>query len=302
LHDLVQQVSLNANEIANSSQQIRTGNVDLSIRTETQASTLEETAASMEEFTTSIKQTASNTKMASKAAHDAISRAETGRNIVDDAIVRMSEIHSSAIKIAEITNIIDSIAFQTNILALNAAIEAARAGEHGRGFAVVAAEVRALAQRSGASAKDIKQLIEKAVDSVENGKMLVGRAGIAMHEIVESNREVLGTVEEITRATSEQAIGVEQVNLAIIQMEEATQQNAALVEQSAAAADSMLEQAEGLTALVAKFKLRDEGDNSFDQRANAENSVDILDRVKLRSATAGLPRRIGASASRPAHR
>ena len=280
LHDLVGKVATNAYEIANSAQQIRMGNMDLSARTETQASTLEETASSMEQFTSSIRETANNTKLASKAAREAIERAESGSQIVAESIRRMGDIRTSAEKISEITSIIDSIAFQTNILALNAAIEAARAGEHGRGFAVVAAEVRALAHRSGSSAKDIKQLIEKAVHNVEMGTTLVGKAGVAMDGIVQSNREVLNTVEEITRAADEQATGVEQVNLAIIQMEEATQQNAALVEESAAAADSMRDQAEGLTALVAKFKLDRQSDS---HNATAQQSDDGVTVVEVRT-------------------
>ena len=258
LHDLVANVSVNAHEISTSARQISAGNADLSSRTESQASSLEETASSMEEFTSSIRQTANNTQLASKAARGAIERAENGRKIVADASDRMIEIHASSRKITEITNIIDSIAFQTNILALNAAVEAARAGEQGRGFAVVASEVRALALRSGASAKDIKQLIEDTVANVEIGKELVVNAGVAMDGIVQSNREVLTTVEEINLAATEQAIGVEQVNKAIVQMEEVTQQNAALVEQSAAAADSMHDQAQGLLELVSRFKLNDE--------------------------------------------
>ena len=255
LHDIVSEVAIKSSGIATASAQISIGSADLSSRTEQQASTLEETASSMEEFTTSIQQTALNTKSASQSARLAIENAEAGRSIVVNAGQRMTDIHTSAKRITEITNIIDSIAFQTNILALNAAVEAARAGEQGRGFAVVAAEVRALAQRSAASAKDIKRLIEETAESIEAGTMLVRNAETAMDKIVSSNQDVLHTVNDISNAANEQAVGVDQVNKAIMQLEGVTQQNAALVEESAAASESMRDQAEQLRELVSKFKL-----------------------------------------------
>lgn len=263
LHEIVTDVAMKSTSIATASAQISIGSTDLSSRTEEQASTLEETASSMEEFTTSIRQTADNTKSASKSARLAIENAEAGRGIVVGAGQRMTDIHANASRITEITNIIDSIAFQTNILALNAAVEAARAGEQGRGFAVVANEVRALAKRSASSAKDIKHLIDETASSIEAGTQLVRNAELAMDKIVQSNQEVLQTVTDIANAAGEQAIGVDQVNRAIIQLEGVTQQNAALVEESSAASESMREQAEHLRDLVSQFRLN----GSSDQKA-----------------------------------
>ena len=255
LHDLIAQVAINAGEIATAARQISAGNTDLSARTEEQASTLEETASSMEEFTSSVRQNAENTKLASGLALSASDAAQKGGKVAAQAVAKITAANASSRKIGEIVSTIDSIAFQTNILALNAAVEAARAGEQGRGFAVVAAEVRALAQRSAASAKEIKALVGTAVDQVDEGAKLVTEAGNAMQNIIVGIQQAAEIMNEIDTASSEQASGIEQVNRAVMQMEDVTQQNAALVEQAAAAAESMREQADGLSALVSRFKL-----------------------------------------------
>jgi methyl-accepting chemotaxis protein len=257
LHDLIAQVAINAGEIANAARQISAGNTDLSARTEEQASTLEETASSMEQFTSTIRQNADSTKLANGLALSASDAARKGGGIAVKAVEKMAAINSSSRKIGEIISVIDSIAFQTNILALNAAVEAARAGEQGRGFAVVAAEVRALAQRSAAAAKEIKELISNSVDQVSEGTKLVNEAGTSMQNIVVGIQQVTEIINEISVASHEQATGIEQVNRAIVQMEDVTQQNAALVEEAAAAAESMREQAEVLSELVSRFKLDD---------------------------------------------
>ncbi|MYN19425.1 HAMP domain-containing protein [Rugamonas sp. FT107W] len=255
LHNVVSQVQSGTSTIATASNQIAAGNMDLSQRTEEQASSLEETASSMEELTSTVRQNAENARQANQLAQAASDVAERGGTIVGQVVDTMGSIDASAKKIVDIIGVIDGIAFQTNILALNAAVEAARAGEQGRGFAVVASEVRNLAQRSAAAAKEIKELIGNSVEQVDIGARLVQQAGSTMDDVVSSVRRVTDIMGEITSASSEQSIGIDQVNTAITQMDQVTQQNAALVEQAAAAAASMQEQAARLAEVAASFKL-----------------------------------------------
>jgi methyl-accepting chemotaxis protein len=255
LSSIVNEIRVSTSMIASGSSQIASGNMDLSSRTEHQAGTLEETASSMEELTSTVKQNADNARHASKLANSASEIAEQGGNVVSQVIDTMSSINESAKKISDIIGVIDGIAFQTNILALNAAVEAARAGEQGRGFAVVASEVRNLAQRSAAAAKEIKSLIVDSVDKVDAGGRLVNQAGVTMSEVVTSIRKVNDVVSEISEASGEQSRGIDQINQAIINMDEVTQQNAALVEEIAAAAKSMQDQALKLEESVSVFKL-----------------------------------------------
>jgi methyl-accepting chemotaxis protein len=229
--------------------------MDLSGRTEQQAGALEETAASMEELTTTVKQNADNARQANQLARSASDTAQRGGAVVAEVVETMAAIDTASRKVVDIIGVIDSIAFQTNILALNAAVEAARAGEQGRGFAVVASEVRALAQRSAGAAKEIKALIGAASSEVEAGSALVQDAGRTMADVVASVRQVSDIVAEITAASAEQSTGIGHVNQAIVQMDGTTQQNAALVEEAAAAADSLHQQAELLVALVGEFRL-----------------------------------------------
>ena len=255
LRNVVSQVQTGTRTIASASHEIAAGNMDLSQRTEEQASSLEETASSMEELTSTVRQNADNARQANQLAKTASEVAEKGGAIVGQVVDTMGTINDSSRKIYDIISVIDGIAFQTNILALNAAVEAARAGEQGRGFAVVASEVRNLAQRSAGAAKEIKELIGNSVDQVDIGSKLVKEAGATMDDVVASVRRVTDIVGEITSATSEQSIGIDQVNTAITQMDQVTQQNAALVEQAAAAAASMQEQAERLAEVASSFKL-----------------------------------------------
>ncbi len=245
--------------INSASKEIASGNSDLSQRTEEQASSLEETASSMEELASTVKQNADNAKQANQMSAAASEVAMKGGMVVQQVVGTMSDINESSRKIVDIISVIDGIAFQTNILALNAAVEAARAGEQGRGFAVVASEVRNLAQRSAAAAKEIKSLIGDSVDKVENGSKLVAEAGRTMDEIVASVKRVTDIMGEIASASLEQSTGIEQVNQAITQMDDVTQQNAALVEQAAAAAESLEDQAEQLTTLMGRFRLNNMG-------------------------------------------
>jgi methyl-accepting chemotaxis protein len=255
LVQIVTEVRGGTDTIAGASGEIAAGNLDLSSRTEQQAASLEETAASMEQLTGTVRQNADNARQANQLAITASNVAIEGGSVVGQVITTMGSINESSRKIVDIIGVIDGIAFQTNILALNAAVEAARAGEQGRGFAVVASEVRNLAQRSAAAAKEIKVLIGDSVDKVDLGARLVDQAGATMEQVVESIRRVTDIMAEITHATQEQTGGIEQVNQAIGLMDEATQQNAALVEESAAAATSMQEQAAKLAQVVGVFKL-----------------------------------------------
>jgi methyl-accepting chemotaxis protein len=246
----------NGTETINSaSGEIASGNLDLSARTEQQASSLEETASSMEELTSTVKQNADNARQANGLAVTASDVARKGGMVVSQVVETMGSINDSSKKIVEIISVIDGIAFQTNILALNAAVEAARAGEQGRGFAVVASEVRNLAHRSAAAAKEIKALIDNSVDKVDAGSKLVSEAGSTMEEIVNSIQRVTDIMSEISAASQEQTAGIEQINLAISEMDSVTQQNAALVEEASAAAQSMQDQAATLSKTVSVFKL-----------------------------------------------
>jgi methyl-accepting chemotaxis protein len=255
LSKTVGEVRSGAETIATASQEIAAGNLNLSSRTESQASALEETASSMEELTSTVKANADNARQASQLVMSASDVATKGGQVVGQVVKTMGSIKESSRRIADIISVIDGIAFQTNILALNAAVEAARAGEQGRGFAVVAAEVRNLAQRSAAAAKEIKSLIDDSVERVDVGSKLVDEAGRTMDEIVTSVKHVVDIMNEITSASHEQSSGIEQVNEAIAQMDEMTQQNAALVEEAAAAAQSLLDQAQSLATSVSVFKL-----------------------------------------------
>ncbi|MDH3065065.1 methyl-accepting chemotaxis protein [Achromobacter insolitus] len=251
----VSAVRRGVDEINVGSREISAGNTDLSSRTEEQAASLEETAASMEQLASTVKQNADNARQANQLAASASDVAERGGSAVSEVVDTMQEISASSRKISEIVSVIDGIAFQTNILALNAAVEAARAGEQGKGFAVVAGEVRSLAQRSAQAAKEIKGLIEDSVAKVGAGSQQVERAGATMQEIVASVKRVTDIMGEISAASEEQSSGIDQVNRAVSQMDEVTQQNAALVEEAAAAAGSLQEQAERLAEAVAVFKI-----------------------------------------------
>ncbi len=251
----VSEVRSGTDTIVTASQQIAAGNLDLSARTEQQASSLEETASSMEELTSTVRQNADNARQANTLAQNASGIATRGGKVVSQVVETMASINESSKKIADIIAVIDGIAFQTNILALNAAVEAARAGEQGRGFAVVASEVRNLAQRSAAAAKEIRGLITDSVSKVETGGHLVEQAGATMQEIVQGITRVTDIMSEISSASAEQTLGIEQVNAAITQMDDVTQQNAALVEEAAAAATSLQDQAASLAQLVSTFKL-----------------------------------------------
>jgi methyl-accepting chemotaxis protein len=255
LKRLVDEVKISVDSIGTASKEIATGNLDLSQRTEEQASSLEETAASMEVLTSTVKKNAENAAQANQLAQSASVVAQKGGSVVKQVVGTMSSINESSRKIVDIISVIDGIAFQTNILALNAAVEAARAGEQGRGFAVVAAEVRNLAQRSAAAAKEIKTLIGDSVDKVEVGTKLVDDAGKTMEEIVGAVKRVTDIMSQISAASAEQSLEIEQVHKGITQMDEVTQQNAALVEEAAAAAESLEEEAQSLTRSVEVFKV-----------------------------------------------
>ncbi|MGH8323123.1 MAG: methyl-accepting chemotaxis protein, partial [Steroidobacteraceae bacterium] len=249
----VSSVKSAAAEIHRGAQELSAGNSNLSLRTEEQAASLEETASSMEEMTTTVKQNADNAGQANQLALAACEQAEQGGMVVGQAVQAMSGINDSARKIADIIGVIDDIAFQTNLLALNAAVEAARAGEQGRGFAVVASEVRNLAGRSATAAKEIKDLIEDSVQKVSDGSLLVTRSGQTLEQIVASVKKVSDIVAEIAAASREQSLGIEQVGRAVMQMDQLTQQNAALVEQATAASQGMTTEAGGLNEMMTRY-------------------------------------------------
>ncbi|CAB5652713.1 Serine chemoreceptor protein [Comamonas aquatica] len=255
LRSVVGEVRNGVDSVSSAASQIATGNQDLSARTEQTAANLEETAASIEELTATVTQSADTARQANQLASTAVQAAERGGEVVNQVVRSMEQINASSRKIGDIIGVIDGIAFQTNILALNAAVEAARAGEQGRGFAVVAGEVRSLAQRSAEAAKEIKQLISASVDNVDTGSAQVAQAGESMQEIVASVRRVTDLIGEITASATEQRDGIGQVNQAVSNLDQMTQQNAALVEESSAAATSMNEQAQRLADVVAVFNV-----------------------------------------------
>jgi len=269
LKQIVKDVRESAMTVASGSSEITSGSNNLSQRTEEQASSLEETASSMEEMTSTVKQNADNAARANQMAEAARAEAEKGGQVVDRTVMAMDEITASSRKIADIISTIDGIAFQTNLLALNAAVEAARAGEQGRGFAVVATEVRNLAQRSANAAKEIKTLIEDSVAKVGMGSKLVEESGATLNGIVTSVKKVSDVVADIAAASHEQSSGIDQVNQAVVQMDEMTQQNAALVEEAAAAARSLEEQAQLLNQMMEFFRLGDENKSMMGMRMSA---------------------------------
>ena len=256
LRELCGQVSASSENIASGSHQIASGNRDLSARTEQQAANLQQTASAMDQFSGTVKTSADNARIATQLAVSASGVAQRGANVVSNVVSTMEEISTSSKRIGEITSVIDSIAFQTNILALNAAVEAARAGEQGRGFAVVAAEVRNLAQRSAGAAKEINDLITQSVNGVKEGTQLVADAGATMKDIVDQVQRVTNLIGEISNATTEQTQGVDLVSTAVNRLDSATQQNASLVEESAAAAGGLMRQADELVRLVGFFRLK----------------------------------------------
>jgi methyl-accepting chemotaxis protein len=289
LAGLVGEVQAGTHAIAGASAQIASGNLDLSARTEQQAGALEETASSMEELTTTVRNNADNAGQANQLVQAASGVAGRGGEIVGKVVETMGSIEASSRQIVDIISVIDGIAFQTNILALNAAVEAARAGEQGRGFAVVASEVRNLAQRSAAAAKEIKELIGNSVDKVNLGTELVQQAGATITEVVESVGRVTDIMGEITAASREQSSGIDQVNEAINQMDRATQENAALVEEAAAAATSLQEQAARLAKAASRFRL-----------AEGQVVAPVAATLRAPRSVAAQPRRVTHAPARPA--
>jgi methyl-accepting chemotaxis protein len=293
LVNIVGQVRNGTDLIATASTEIAAGNQDLSSRTEEQASSLEETASSMEQLTSTVRFNAENARQANELAISASEIASRGGSVVGEVVNTMGSINDSSRKIVDIISVIDGIAFQTNILALNAAVEAARAGEQGRGFAVVASEVRNLAQRSASAAKDIKGLIDDSVQKVQMGSELVDKAGQTMEEIVQSISRVTQIMTQISNASEEQSIGIAQVNDAITQMDQVTQQNAALVEQAAAAAESMQEQSAKLADVVSVFKL--DGSNAAPAPALARPAAPARAALPRRTSAVAVPKRAAAA-------
>jgi methyl-accepting chemotaxis protein len=270
---LVNEVRSGAESISSGANEIAAGNTDLSQRTETQASNLEETAASMQDLNNNVRNNAETARKANQMASSASAAAIKGGAVVAQVVSTMDEITDASRKIADIIGVIDGIAFQTNILALNAAVEAARAGEQGRGFAVVASEVRSLAGRSAEAAKEIKSLIGASVEKIETGSRLVADAGNSMNDIVAQVKRVADLISEISSSAHEQTSGIEQINQAIVQLDNVTQQNAALVEEAAAAADSLNQQAERMVNVVSMFKLATGADRSSSAVTRSSASI-----------------------------
>ena len=295
LTDIIGRIREAANTVSTGSNEIAQGNTDLSQRTEEQASSLEETASSMEEMTSSVKQTSENASHANELASNAQEKASKGGEVVARAVTAMDEINSSSKKIADIIGVIDEIAFQTNLLALNAAVEAARAGEQGKGFAVVAGEVRNLAQRSAGAAKEIKDLIRDSVEKVDNGTELVNESGTTLTEIVDAVEKVSTMIKEISDAAIEQSAGIEEVNKAISQMDEMTQQNAALVEEASAASETMTEQARSMLDLVSFFQMASGSDVGGFSGAPAGRAAPAMSMAPVQSTPKATP----IAASRP---
>ena len=293
LRQVIGQIRVSSDSIGVASAEVAMGNQDLSNRTEQAASSLEETASSMEQLTSTVRQSADAARQANQMAGTAAEVAQRGGEVVGQVVSTMQAINQSSRKIADIIGVIDGIAFQTNILALNAAVEAARAGEQGRGFAVVAGEVRTLAQRSAQAAKEIKELITASVDAVQNGGRLVEGAGLTMAEIVSSVQRVTDIIGEISAAAAEQSDGISQVNVAVNQLDQMTQQNAALVEQSTAAAESLREQAARMAEAVAVFRI-DEG-----AHVQRSRTVDTPKPPQTTSKTLPSPKAAIASPSLP---
>ena len=293
LAGIVSQVRSGTETIASAASQIAIGNQDLSSRTEQQASSLEETASSMEQLTSAVRQNNDNAREANQLARAASEVAQKGGQAVSEVVGTMGAINASSRKIVDIISVIDGIAFQTNILALNAAVEAARAGEQGRGFAVVASEVRTLAQRSASAAKEIKELIDDSVDKVEIGSRQVEQAGMTMKEVVASVQRVTTIMADISNAGNEQSLGIEQVNKAIIEMDGVTQQNAALVEQAAAAAEAMQQQAVSLERVVSVFRV----DGAGREPKKASQAMAVAHETALMKPSKPLPRLHAAAAA-----
>ncbi|MBK0393186.1 methyl-accepting chemotaxis protein [Ramlibacter algicola] len=301
LRGLVSEVAHRARSVADTSSQIAQGNLDLSQRTEEQASTLEETASSMEELTSTVAHNADTARQASKLAAEASATAQRGGEVVDEVVRTMDGILDASRKIADIIGVIDGIAFQTNILALNAAVEAARAGEQGRGFAVVAAEVRNLAHRTTAAAKEIKGLIADSEQRVQAGSTKVDAAGHTMVGVVMSVQKVSDLIAEIAAASQEQSAGIGQVNTAVSQMERVVQQNASLVEEASAATESLREQAQSMLQLVAHFKVGDQpAAPAAAPRAAAKPAAPSP--IKVKPASAALPPAYTAAISAALHK